>query len=362
MEQIRKQTGFSRVKYNEAKMGAYYTDPEHCRRIKSFLQFPEEDEVCCLEPSIGNGKAISIITGKEGKKKENVKIYGVELNDDTYCQVKEKIEIDQCIKADFLNDVLISQNAFSFVFMNPPYGESENGERYELGFLRKVIPYTVKGAVVVMVVPQYVGVQEDFIKEWSENFDTPFLYRFDAKEYEKYKQIVFIGVKKRKDETDRDEEKRLFSIISQNENIPILPIEYTGIPIQVPKSMENGVDQFMTRIFHAEEAAEVLTRSPLQRLLQSAIQVPPYLIDNLGRPPIMPSEGHMYLLAVSGAGQGLVGSEKNGDLHLQRGVSKIEERSEFMTDEEGRMKEVIISYPQVKYNIIESSGLIQTLQ
>ena len=41
---------------------------------------------------------------------------------------------------------------FLFVFMNPPYGRNADGERYEMMFLRKVIPYLTKEAVMVVVI------------------------------------------------------------------------------------------------------------------------------------------------------------------------------------------------------------------
>ena len=75
MEEVKKQSRFTRLKYNEAKMGAYYTDPQHCRYISRFLQFPEEDEVCCLEPSIGDGKAILTVTGKTGERSEERRVW-----------------------------------------------------------------------------------------------------------------------------------------------------------------------------------------------------------------------------------------------------------------------------------------------
>lgn len=54
---IFRQSSFSRTIINEAKMGAYYTDAEHCRRIGRLLDFPEE--FIALEPSIGDGSAIA---------------------------------------------------------------------------------------------------------------------------------------------------------------------------------------------------------------------------------------------------------------------------------------------------------------
>lgn len=124
---------------------------------------------------------------------------------------------------------------------------------------------------------------------------------------------MLIGQRKSSNERDKEEEQRLRSVISRNREMPVIPEDYDGERLAVPRSSEKGIEEFMTRIFHADEAMETLKRSPLQRILMDAICVPQYLIDNLARPPIMPSEGQMYLLAVSGAGQGLVGNEENGD-------------------------------------------------
>lgn len=362
MDRIKKQSEFSRTMANDAKMGAYYTDVGHCASIGRFLQFPEDEEVCCLEPSIGNGKAVLTVTGKDGGMRQNIKVFGVELNEETYRNVGQDEDIHACLKADFLNDVIISHSAFSFLFMNPPYGTQEDGERYELAFLRKAAPYLSKGAVAVVVVARYMAERKAFLAEWCSGFVTERLYRFRGKEYEKYQQVVLIGRKKGKSEKSEEEQQRLYGMVSDKEKIPILPEDYSGERIMVPKSQEMNIKEFMTRVFHAEEAAEFLTASPLQEMARQKIRVSPYIINNLGRPPIIPSEGQMYLLAVSGAGQGLVGSEENGDLHLQRGVSKIATRSEYVEDEDGVLKEVVISFPEINYNLIESDGTIQALQ
>lgn len=63
---IQQESGFSRSLANHAKLGAYYTDVEHCRAMGKYLNFPHEEEVLCLEPSIGDGMAIRTVTGKEG--------------------------------------------------------------------------------------------------------------------------------------------------------------------------------------------------------------------------------------------------------------------------------------------------------
>lgn len=359
MNKVTKQSEFSRTKYNEAKMGAYYTDTDHCEWISKILDFPNE-EVCCLEPSIGNAEAILAVTGKNKEERKNIKIFGVELNGDAYVEVRQRKEVLVCLKADFLNDVIISQHAFSFVFMNPPYGRNADGERYEMMFLRKVIPYLTKEAVMVVVIPYYVASEDDFCRKWCRSFDTLHIYRFHEKEYQKYKQIVLIGRKREYESTEEDVKEQKMRLTE--DRLQVLPTDYSGEKVSIPKSSEKNVGEFMNRIFDAEEAGKMIEKSPLQEMILEKIWVPPYIIDNLGRPPIIPSEGHMYLLAVSGAGQGLVGKEENKDMHLQRGTSKVMKKSEIVTDEDGSQKEVVTSYPQINFNLIEADGTIKTLQ
>ncbi len=283
MDRIKKQSEFSRKKFNDAKMGAYYTDVGHCRSISRFLQFPEDEEVCCLEPSIGDGRAVLVVTGKDLGKRPDVKIFGVEINEETHRTVSRDEDIHVCLKADFLNDVIISHSAFSFMFMNPPYGVQEDGERYELAFLKKAQPYLSKGAVAVVVVARYMAEQREFLAEWCGGFEPDHLYRFREKEYEKYQQVVLIGRKKGKYERNEEEEQRLYDMVSDQEKIPALPEEYKGECIVVPKSHEARISEFMTRVFHAGDAAECLRTSPLQEMVKEKIRVSPNNVVNLSR-------------------------------------------------------------------------------
>ena len=75
----------------------------------------------------------------------------------------------------------------------------------------------------------------------------------------------------------------------------------------------------------------------------------------------MPNAGQMYLMAISGAGQGLVGSEESSDRHLQRGMVTNVEESEMRIDENGRMVEAVQKFSQVGFHIIENSGMIRRL-
>ena len=82
---------FSRLRANESKLGAYYTDVAHCRDLRKLFRFPE-DEVCVLEPCIGDASAVISIT--DATNNPNIKIFGVELNNAVAKQTKENPQWD----------------------------------------------------------------------------------------------------------------------------------------------------------------------------------------------------------------------------------------------------------------------------
>ena len=112
-------SGFSRTRYNEEKMGAYYTDRAHCVSISGLFKFPNtmEQEVCVLEPSIGDGSAVAAVCGMSPMNAGgNIKVFGVELDKQVARETAKKGYVEECICADFTDGVKISNNVFSFVF------------------------------------------------------------------------------------------------------------------------------------------------------------------------------------------------------------------------------------------------------
>ena len=354
--QIRKQSSFHQKRMNEAKLGAYYTDPEHCKMISELLEFPEDEEVSCLEPSIGNAEAVVLVT----KRRENPKIFifGVELNKETARQVQENVLVEDCIYGDFLNDAMITENAFSFCFANPPYGESD-GKRLEVSFLRKLKPYLMPEAVLVYVIPHYVASDKQFLRQWHSHFYTECVYKFHENEFKKWKQVVLIG-RKRAEIMDSDYAD-LEKLLKEVDTIPLLPKCYTGEKITVYPSPNKGVAMFCKKIFDAEKAEMSLRKSVLKGLVNQKIEVQKFITDRLSRPPIMPNAGQMYLMAISGAGQGRVGTEEAKDQHLQRGVVTNVEESEYRLDENGNMVESVQRFTRINFNIVENSGMIHQL-
>ena len=109
-ESCYKENSFFQSAQNVRKLGAYYTDVDHCRRIGNLFDFDQAEEICVLEPSIGDGQAVLTVTGE----REHCKIFGVELNRDTYMEcLQDNPKFTAILNEDFLKGVKISNNKFS---------------------------------------------------------------------------------------------------------------------------------------------------------------------------------------------------------------------------------------------------------
>lgn len=93
-------------------------------------------------------------------------------------------------------------------------------------------------------------------------------------------------------------------------------------------------------------------------------ELPCFSNGELKRPPIPLKKDSLYLLATSGYGQGLAGSEENKDLHLQRGISEIIE-TERLTGEDIECEDednikpgvlVVQTKTSISMSVIENDG------
>lgn len=352
---IKKQSSFSRSLANDEKMGAYYTDVDMCRRISNLLMFPD-GEVCCLEPSIGDGSAIAAVTKKENGN-ENIKIFGVELNKNTYEEDRKNPQlINYIINADFLRGVKISHSAFSFCFANPPYGVDEDRRRLEVRFVEKIFPYLKYRAVFVLVIPQYVLMDESFQRSYLARFTPVGAWKFNEEVYKQFKQICLIGVRKPalgylKDTLVQWQERL-------KDELPYLPEAPVEKPLCITVSKESAVEYFTTLEFDSENALQMLSNSPLIAAIGKKLYAGEYLAAELGQPIVPLSPDMCYLVSSVGGGQGFAGSAETHNLHLQRGKAVVAKTSVIEADEAGLNVEKEKSSTQITLKVIEADGTI----
>lgn len=354
-----KQNEFSRSLINESKLGAYFTDNEHSQRIGQLFQWPEEEEVCILEPSIGDAAAVCAVTSNC----QNRKIFGVELNAKTFNELNEARKCDYLVNADFLNGVKISHSCFSFCFANPPYGVNQK-ERLEKLFLEKMTYYITPGGVLALIIPYYIIKDEKFQKCYLNRYNPYVIFKFDDKEYKKFHQIVIIGEKRREFGYMNTWMEYFKDIIGSLDRIPYLPLIGAEIQnkIPVPPSLESKVEYFTSLKFNLEEAGVNLVNSPLYSIIGEKGIIQPYQSIEIGHPPVPLKKDLLYLCAISGGGQGIVGSTDTQDIHLQRGVAKVVINKELVGDGEGGTNLVETSSTKIVLNIIENDGTITELE
>ena len=361
-----KENSFFQAATNIKKMGAYYTDAGHCERIGMLFDFDMAEEICVLEPSVGDGSALMAVTGN----RTNIKRFGVEINKETYqMHLKDNKNFVSVLNEDFLRGVKISHGVFSFCFANPPYGEQkeESGnKRLELLFLERISYYLKSEAYLVYVIPYHVFVEEKFCRAIMSRYQVCSYYRFDEKEFEKYHQVAVILRKKKSGQSGylRSDFEKFFDKVRNFNEIPYLPKspEKVESRYEVLPSRDLDIEYFTTMQFRPEEASENLQISPLYDFIGSSLFPKVYSGCDLNRPIVPVSKDIAYLLAVSGGGQGLAGNEDEGTLHLQRGVARRIEEDTVNRDDEGVAQTITSrSYTKIRLNIIQNNGRITQL-
>lgn len=355
MSEYYHESAFFQSMKNVQKLGAFYTDVGHCQRIGNLFDFGQAEEICVLEPSIGDGAAVRAVTND----RENCRIFGVEIQRETYQGLLENEQIHYKLNQDFLRGVKISRGVFSFCFMNPPYGEERDcKKRLEQLFIEKAAGYLKTGAYMALVIPHYVFKEDTFLSSLLSRFELCAYYRFDDKEYEKFKQVCVILKKKRGAVAGylRSDKERIQKEIFYVENFPYLPGQNEEVErLEVLPSKDSDVQFFTSLDFDPEAAAQVLDKSNLYHELEKMFQKK-YRGCDLENPVMPVSNDTAYLLAAIGGGQGYAGSEADRTLHLQRGTAeRIEEESV------GDKQIVNTSYTKVKLTILEESGKITVL-
>ena len=371
--EIKKESSFSRSLANLEKMGAYYTDVGMCKRIGRMFK-RSNGRLFVLEPSIGDGSAVRAVMSEITGEGENMRLFGVELDEKTAYKVKaESKEGDMILHTDFLRGLMCSSNVFGFCFANPPYGEEPFLKvRYEQLFVKSIAIYIKKGGLLALVIPFYVMRTPDFIGAFMQRFELLGMYRFDDSVYKQFQQIVMVG--KRRERMSYvfgpKEREAFFATCETPETLPYLPLEVKEEDKYLIPECTVPVAQFTTVQFDRVAAAKSIRNDRLYETLGECISGERYVSSQNLTPPIIPKKDILYLCATAGAGQGLCGSEEKRNLHLQRGVVKKgemttygepdEEDEEKVSRKKGRYMEVV-TFADVSITIIENDGKITTL-
>jgi len=180
------------------RMGFYPLPLSEAQRIRRFLSFPAIVSAA-VDPCVGDGVAFEAIT--YGAK---VLRYGVEL--DAYRAEQAKKLIPNVVQGNTL-EVHCAVESFSLLYLNPPYdwalgfGEGSPSNRMEQVFLSHTYRWLKPGGLLLFVIPG------ERLAECSQSLATHFrdvrIYRLEAPECVRYKQLIVLGVRRNRRERER---------------------------------------------------------------------------------------------------------------------------------------------------------------
>ena len=325
---------------NRARMGYFPTDPSHVERLKEAIAFPE-DPVNLIDPCCGEGIALQLFS--EGTQ---ARTYGIELDEIRGEEAQKRLH--RVGFGSFFHS-RISLNAFQGLWLNPPYLSvpSENGSRrLEKSFLADSMRLLQTGGILVYIIPYYRATP-DVCRVLCENFTDLRVHKFIGKEFERFKQVAFIGVKTERHEAEKMA-KRLSEYMLNADNIP--PINQLPKECYTMPPARKKVELFKGAVFNVSELADQLKKSTsIERLFEDSA------LDNRERRPLLPLNlSQVGLVGASGMMNGLVEGEIP---HIIKGRIVKEKKTKVGAEDNGKTSLREITSNRLIFNVLTSTGL-----
>ena len=282
---------------NNVRMGHYPTDIGHVAHIARAISFPAGITANLLDPCCGKGDALlRLALGVD------CRCYGIELDDH-----RAECAQQQLYRVGFGSffGSHISPGSFHAVFLNPPYLSvlSETGRRGrdEKRFLVESIPLLMLGGLLIYIIPYY-RLTEDLCQIICDNFEQVRIHRFLDGEFKKFKQVVVMGIRRRRVDSGEDAE----ALYTQAQNPEkLLTADFLPDACYTLPTTAKEVETFRGAVFNEEELARQLARSTsFDRLFAKS-----RLDSEPKRPPLPLSIGQVGLIGGSGLINGLMECE-----------------------------------------------------
>ena len=319
------------------KCGYYPTPPDVTGRIRRLIRFPDTP-FSSLDPCTGEGKAMaSLVKGSPAIT------YGIEL--DRRRASRARPRLDHVIRGDSFR-CRVSPRSVSLLLLNPPYATDSEDGRLELAFLKAAHPLLKPRGVLVYIIPQQ-RLTRRVARILASHFEDIRLWRFPKGEYERFGQIVVMGV--RRASATRDEVPEALVDVPEKK-LRVLPAR--GKPLHdIPPSPP--VRMFKSNEIDTDSLAEELAASKLGRDEVGAKDV------GRDRPPVPLHAGHMALLLAAGELDGVVGKGKGR--HVVRGYVKKTVDTSQDEDERGNQTIRETERFEVQIKTLSNSGEIKVL-
>jgi len=301
----------------KSRLGFYPLPITEAQRIRRFLSFPEVASTA-LDPCVGDGVAFDAITSGAA-----VLRYGIEL--DTYRAEQARERIPNTIQGNSL-EAHCPVDCIGCLFCNPPYdwtlGSTES-RRVEQSFLSHTYRWLKPGGILVLIIPGERLAECNQIL--ASHFRDVRVYRLEAPECVRYKQVTVLGVRRNRRERERLTDAEIgrarlhyAGLARTAMQLPPLPVEpdgWYGVP-------PGGPVQLVYRGLPLDEIEDVLCRSSAMQSAMNLLIRKPESIT--GRPVTPLHGGHVGLLCTAGMLNGVFGEGRERHIAHWRSVKHVD--------------------------------------
>lgn len=313
-------------------LSGFFAFPERQGEYLSQLLKVQKGKSSWLDPTCGEGKILAQLSSpfKEDEEVE-IETYGVEI-DKGRAEVAEEL-LDTVFNCP-IESMVIQNNAFSFIFLNPPYDQTVKGlgddksERKEFIELQRATRYLQPGGLLAYVIPSYRFADKQIARFLSTHFEQSAMMRFTDEDYPDFKQCIFIGHKKSSIVKTTNENMMNFLLNMGEESFVLDNVtsisEFVGATEWTIPTMRIPIKTFYSRIEDKKNYYEGILNSTGFEAFKNRTK--PKELE-IGGQPILPlNAGQMALLLASGAVNGMIGTGEN--LHLVQGMEIVGTKTE----------------------------------
>lgn len=196
-----------------SKAGFYPTPPSILSSISTLIANPEHHPGRILDPCAGDGIPLRYLSQTFG-----LSSFGIELDRQRAGQCRVG---DASILHSDATICHVSREAFSALFLNPPYDFAGQGERTEYLWLKRWTPMLQPEGLLVYIIQEH-QYTEKVLYYLSTYYREVSLFRFPPDEYDAFQQTVFIGKRVRTPNPSETIKRQLWRLLRTN-SLPILP-------------------------------------------------------------------------------------------------------------------------------------------
>lgn len=312
-------------------LSGFFAFPERQGAYLAQLLKQESGKSTWLDPTCGEGKILYQLSNILQTDNNEIHKYGVEIDKGRADIATELLDtVFNCP----IESMVIQNDAFGFIFLNPPYDHTIKGmddtksERKEFIELQRATRYLQPGGVICYVIPSYRFGDKQIARFLSTNFERTAIMRFTDEDYSDFKQCIFLGHKKSSIVKNTHEGMMNFFMNMIDENYitdNVTPIsEFVGVKEWEIPAMQRKIKTFYSRIEDKSTYYEGILNSTGFEAFKNRTK-PKELV--IGGQPILPlNAGQMALLLASGAVNQMIGNGKS--LHIVQGMEIVGEKVE----------------------------------